>query len=66
MLNTDEEDVLAERVTALLGLLEVMLCGIQRGPRTGELLTAQERPVLDRAIYAHLCRRRHIGGSGHP
>jgi hypothetical protein len=46
-----EEDPLAERVTALLGLLEVMLCGTDalRG-RTGGL-DSHERAVLDRALF---------------
>jgi hypothetical protein len=46
-----EEDPLAERVTALLGLLEVMLCGpdAARG-RTGGL-DSHERAVLDRALF---------------
>jgi type IV secretory pathway VirB4 component len=52
MSNTDDEDVLAERVTALLGLLEVMLCASSEARGLASCLTAQERPVLDRAIYA--------------
>lgn len=50
-LNTDEEDVLAERVTALLGLLEVMLCASGDAHGQTNSLSAHERPVLDRAIY---------------
>src|SRR6266704_4255573 len=46
-----ETDVLAERVTALLGLLEVMLCTITDSRGQQGSLTSNERPVLDRAIY---------------
>jgi hypothetical protein len=55
----DGPDPLAERVAALVGLLEVMLAdpspggpggpGAQGAP--GRTLTAQERAVLDRALY---------------
>ncbi len=52
----DEEDVLAERVTALLGLLEVMLCPTS-GPHGGPgSLDAHERAVLDRALYQTYAR----------
>jgi len=46
-----ETDVLAERVTALLGLLEVMLCTTTDSRGQQGSLTSNERPVLDRAIY---------------
>jgi conjugal transfer ATP-binding protein TraC len=45
-----EEDPLAERVTALLGLLDVMLCGSSASGRAVSLDNDQ-RAVLDRAIY---------------
>ncbi|MDQ6673827.1 MAG: hypothetical protein M3069_24315 [Chloroflexota bacterium] len=44
-----EEDPLAERVAALLGLLEVMVCGGTDRPASS--LNPHERSVLDRAIY---------------
>jgi conjugal transfer ATP-binding protein TraC len=47
----DEEDPLAERVTALLGLLEVMLCSGSGTTGTASSLDAHERAVLDRALY---------------
>ncbi|MBV9356686.1 MAG: hypothetical protein JO023_14330, partial [Chloroflexi bacterium] len=48
----DEEDPLAERVTALLGLLEVMLCSSSgSAPFGGASLDSHERAVLDRALY---------------
>jgi conjugal transfer ATP-binding protein TraC len=46
-----EEDPLAERVTALLGLLEVMLCGSNTTAGRSASLDNHERAVLDRAIY---------------
>jgi hypothetical protein len=46
-----EEDPLAERVTALLGLLEVMLCGSSTTAGRSTSLDNHERAVLDRAIY---------------
>jgi hypothetical protein len=46
-----DEDPLAERVTALLGLLEVMLCGSSNGSGRSGSLDNHERAVLDRAIY---------------
>jgi conjugal transfer ATP-binding protein TraC len=46
----EEEDVLAERVTALLGMLEVMLCS-SSATGTSRGLDAHERAVLDRALY---------------
>jgi conjugal transfer ATP-binding protein TraC len=46
-----EEDPLAERVTALLGLLEVMLCGSTHATGKPGSLENHERAVLDRAIY---------------
>ena len=46
-----EEDSLAERVTALLGLLEVMLCGSSGASGRSASLDNVERAVLDRAIY---------------
>jgi hypothetical protein len=45
-----QEDPLAERVTALLGLLDVMLCGSTASGRQGSL-DNHERAVLDRASY---------------
>jgi len=52
----EEEDPLAERVTALLGLLEVMLCR-DSGTKGGSgALTNLERAVLDRAIYQTYAR----------
>ena len=65
MSNTDEEDILAERVTALLGLLEVMLCASAPAGGQATSLTAQERSVLDRAIYATYAAG-YIRGSSHP
>ena len=52
----DEEEPLAERVTALLGLLEVMLCS--PAGRTGQAgsLDTHERAVLDRALYRTYAR----------
>jgi conjugal transfer ATP-binding protein TraC len=47
----DDEDVLAERVTALLGLLEVMLCTATEARGQPGSLSSYECPVLDRAIY---------------
>jgi conjugal transfer ATP-binding protein TraC len=47
----EEEDPLAERVTALLGLLEVMLCQDDGRNTSRGTLNALERAVLDRAIY---------------
>jgi hypothetical protein len=47
----DKEDPLAERVTALLGLLEVMLCGSTSTHGRPGSLDNHERAVLDRAIY---------------
>ncbi len=44
-------DPLAERVTALLGLLEVMLCGSGSAAGRTASLDNHERAVLDRAIY---------------
>ncbi len=46
-----EEDPLAERVTALLGLLDVMLCGASTTSGRPGSLDNHERAVLDRAIY---------------
>ncbi len=46
-----EEDPLAERVTALLGLLDVMLCGSTSSSGRPGSLDNHERAVLDRAIY---------------
>src|SRR5712691_7210157 len=46
-----EEDPLAERVTVLLGLLEVMLCGSSNASGRSASLDNHERAVLDRAIY---------------
>ncbi|HET6319902.1 MAG TPA: hypothetical protein VFG86_25875 [Chloroflexota bacterium] len=46
-----EDDPLAERVTALLGLLEVMLCGSTTSSGRPGSLDNHERAVLDRAIY---------------
>jgi len=46
-----EENPLAERVTALLGLLEVMLCGSSNASDRSGSLDNHERAVLDRAIY---------------
>ncbi len=46
-----ESDPLAERVTALLGLLEVMLCGSSNASGRSGSLDNHERAVLDRAIY---------------
>ncbi|MGI9149247.1 MAG: VirB4-like conjugal transfer ATPase, CD1110 family [Chloroflexota bacterium] len=46
-----EEDPLAERVTALLGLLEVMLCGSRTLSGRSGSLDNHERAILDRAIY---------------
>ncbi len=46
-----EEDPLAERVTALLGLLQVMLCGSSNASGRSASLDNHERAVLDRAIY---------------
>jgi len=46
-----DEDVLAERVTALLGLLEVMLCAASGPHGQPGALDSHERAVLDRAIY---------------
>jgi conjugal transfer ATP-binding protein TraC len=48
--NFEDEDPLAERVTALLGLLEVMLCGGATTVVTGSL-DSHELAVLDRALY---------------
>jgi conjugal transfer ATP-binding protein TraC len=45
-----EEDVLAERVTALLGMLEVLLCS-STGSGASRGLDAHKRAVLDRALY---------------
>jgi hypothetical protein len=45
-----EDNPLAERVTALLGLLDVMLCGSAHSVRP-ESLDNRERALLDRAIY---------------
>jgi conjugal transfer ATP-binding protein TraC len=47
----DEEEPLAERVTALLGLLEVMLCAGSGPHGQAGSLDAHERAVLDRALY---------------
>jgi len=46
-----ESDPLAERVTALLGLLEVMLCSSTNASGRSGSLDKHERAVLDRAIY---------------
>jgi conjugal transfer ATP-binding protein TraC len=46
-----ESDPLSERVTALLGLLEVMLCGPTTSSGRPGSLDNHERAVLDRAIY---------------
>lgn len=46
-----EGDPLAERVAALLGLLDVMLCGSSARPGQSASLDNHERAVLDRAIY---------------
>jgi hypothetical protein len=46
-----DEDPLAERVTTLLGLLEVMLCGSGIAAGRPASLDNHERAVLDRAIY---------------
>jgi len=46
-----QQDPLAERVTALLGLLEVMLCGSSTVYGRPGSLDNHERAVLDRAIY---------------
>jgi conjugal transfer ATP-binding protein TraC len=54
-LATDDEDVLAERVTALHGVLEVMLCGSKTAAESGSL-DAHERAVLDRALYQTYAR----------
>src|SRR5712691_9318530 len=51
-----EEDPLAERVTALLGLLEVMLCGSSSTNGRPGSLDNHERAVLDRAIYRTYAR----------
>jgi conjugal transfer ATP-binding protein TraC len=45
------ENPLAERVTALLGLLEVMLCGSSSAAGKAGALDNHERALLDRAIY---------------
>ena len=45
-----EDNPLAERVTALLGLLDVMLCGSALSGQPGSL-DNHERALLDRAIY---------------
>ncbi|MDQ6669802.1 MAG: ATP-binding protein, partial [Chloroflexota bacterium] len=45
------ENPLAERVTALLGLLEVMLCGSSNPRGKAGSLDNHERALLDRAIY---------------
>jgi len=52
----EEEDPLAERVTALLGLLEVMLCRDSGTNGGSGALTNLERAVLDRAIYQTYAR----------
>jgi len=46
-----QENPLAERVTALLGLLEVMLCGSSNARGKTGSLDNHERALLDRAIY---------------
>jgi hypothetical protein len=46
-----EEDPLAERVTALLGLLDVMLCSPATTSGRSGSLDNHERAVLDRALY---------------
>ena len=54
----DNEDPLAERVTALLGLLEVMLCGgIPSAASALDALENHERAVLDRAFTGPTPRR---------
>jgi hypothetical protein len=50
--NSDpQEDPLAERVTALVGLLDVMLCASSTTSGQAGGLDKHERAVLDRAIY---------------
>ena len=52
----DEEEPLAERVTALLGLLEVMLCTASGPSGQAGSLDTHERAVLDRALYRTYAR----------
>jgi conjugal transfer ATP-binding protein TraC len=51
-----EEDPLAERVTALLGLLEVMLCSSTATYGRTVSLDNHERALLDRALYRTYAR----------
>jgi conjugal transfer ATP-binding protein TraC len=52
----DEEEPLAERVTALLGLLEVMLCSSSGQHGQAGSLDTHERAVLDRVLYRTYAR----------